>query len=189
MRAKPLILIVDDEENFLEIFSAKLLAAGFETATAKNETEAVQKSKALMPDLILMDIFMPPGPTGTDIALNIHQSLETRGIKIAFLTNLKDPWPAVTGDHKNISKELGMEDFLEKTEDLDISVAKVKEILAKNNQTQPPEAARPEIPQAPPLSDVPPSNQTVEAPPSAVQPLISPPTPDSSQTQSPSVTP
>ena len=71
MRAKPLILIVDDEENFLEIFSAKLQAAGFETVTAKNEAEAVQKSKELMPDLILMDIFMPPGLTGTDIALNI----------------------------------------------------------------------------------------------------------------------
>ncbi len=134
MRSKPLILIVDDEENFREIFSAKLSAAGFETVTAKNEGEAVQKSKELMPDLILMDIFMPPGPTGTDIALNIKQQPETKDLKIAFLTNLKDPWPALAGDHKNISKELGMEDFIEKTDDLSNVAAKVQEILNKGVQ-------------------------------------------------------
>ncbi|MBI3589672.1 MAG: response regulator [Candidatus Liptonbacteria bacterium] len=133
MRQKPLILIVDDEENFREIFTAKLRAAGFDTEAAKNEAEAVQKSKELMPDLILMDIFMPPGPTGTDIALNIKQNPETKNLKVAFLTNLKDPWPALTGDHKNISKELGMEDFIEKTEELGDVAKKVQEILNRNN--------------------------------------------------------
>ena len=137
MRAKPLILIVDDEENFREIFSAKLSAAGFETVTAKNEDEAIAKSKELMPDLILMDIFMPPGPTGTDIALNIKQTPETKDLKIAFLTNLKDPWPALTGDHKNISKELGMEDFIEKTDDLNNVAAKVQEILNRGLEPAP----------------------------------------------------
>lgn len=131
MRAKPLILIVDDEENFREIFSARLQAAGYDTDTAKNEEEALKKSVALMPDLILMDIFIPPGPTGTDIALNIHQNPVTKDLKIAFLTNLKEPWPAIQGDHKNVSKELGMEDFLEKTQDLSDIAAKVKEILAR----------------------------------------------------------
>ena len=129
-RNKPLILIVDDEENFREIFSAKLQAAGYDTDAAKNEAEALQKSKQL-PDLILMDIFIPPGPTGTDIALNIKQNPETKDLKIAFLTNLKDPWPAVAGDHKGISKELGMEDFIEKTADLSEVAGKVKEILSR----------------------------------------------------------
>ena len=59
MREKPLILIVDDEENFREIFSAKLSAAGFETVVANGEAEALQKAKELMPDLILMDQEMP----------------------------------------------------------------------------------------------------------------------------------
>ncbi len=133
-RSKPLILIVDDEENFREIFSAKLKAAGYETATAKDGEDGAKKAKELMPDLILMDIFMPPGATGTDAALSIKQDPQTRDLRVAFLTSLKDPWPALYGDHKNISKELGMEDFLEKTDDLSNVAAKVKEILAKNNQ-------------------------------------------------------
>lgn len=41
MRPKPLVLIVDDEEVFLEIASVKLNADGFETATAQNATDAL----------------------------------------------------------------------------------------------------------------------------------------------------
>ena len=164
-RNKPLILIVDDEENFREIFSAKLQAAGYDTDAAKNEAEALQKSKQL-PDLILMDIFIPPGPTGTDIALNIKQNPETKDLKIAFLTNLKDPWPAVAGDHKGISKELGMEDFIEKTADLAEVAAKVKEILSRAETpavTTQPTAAQPNIPTPttppqPPTPPTPPGN-------------------------------
>ncbi|TSC82185.1 MAG: two-component response transcriptional regulator (OmpR family) [Parcubacteria group bacterium Gr01-1014_20] len=159
MRSKPLILIVDDEENFREIFSAKIGAAGFDVQVAKNEAEAIAKAKELMPDLILMDIFMPPGPTGTDIALNIHQDSETKMLKIAFLTNLKEPWPAIQGDHQKISQELGMEDFLEKTGNLDDLVKKINEILARSSApkvpgatTVQPEPVSPAPVQAEPIS-------------------------------------
>jgi len=132
MRDKPLILIVDDDKNFLEIFSVKLQSVGFDVNTAKNEEEALGKSNELLPDLILMDIYMPPGASGTDIALNIKQNPATKDVKIAFLTSLKDPWPAIDGDHKNISRELGMEDFLQKTDDLDNLVNQVKSILSQS---------------------------------------------------------
>ena len=177
MRSKPLILIVDDEANFREIFSAKLSAAGFETVVAKNEAEALQKSKELMPDLILMDIFMPPGPTGTDVALNIHQNPETRGLKIAFLTNLKDPWPAISGDHQNVSKEMGMEDFLEKTADLDNIAQKVREILARNSQSVSPSMVAPaEESQQMSASPVVPPETPVQPPGAPIQPPTQLPT-------------
>ncbi len=130
MRDRPLILVVDDEESFLEIMSAKLNASGFNTAVAKNEQEAVVGAEKLMPDLILMDIKMP-GASGTDAALAIKQNPATKNLKIAFLTSIKDPWPTVKSDHQKLSQALGMEDFLEKTDDLDVIVKKVKEILAR----------------------------------------------------------
>lgn len=157
MRSKPLILIVDDEENFREIFSAKIGAAGFDVQTAKDEAEALKKSKELMPDLILMDIYMPPGPTGTDIALNIHQNPETNQLKIAFLTNLKEPWPAIQGDHQKISQELGMEDFLEKTGNLDDLINRIQEILVRPSASKAPEmvAVQPEPLQPEPVQTAP----------------------------------
>lgn len=129
-RAKQLILVVDDEDNFLEIATKKLGAAGFDCATAKSETEAVAQAEKLQPDLILMDIHMP-GETGTDAALVLRQNARTRNTKIAFLTSLKDPWPALSGDKTKIAEELGMEDYIEKTEDLNVLVQKVQEILAR----------------------------------------------------------
>ncbi|MEK7193676.1 MAG: response regulator [Patescibacteria group bacterium] len=129
-REKQVILIVDDEENFREIMSAKLNAVGFDAATAANWKEAIKNARELTPDLILMDIHMPDA-TGTDLALAIKQDPATKDIKIAFLTSLKDPWPAMTGDRERVAKELGMEDFLDKTEDLDVTVEKIKAILAR----------------------------------------------------------
>lgn len=128
MRQPPLILLVDDEESFLEIMSVKLKAAGFYIALAHNETEAVRESVRWMPDLILMDIHLG-GPSGTDAALAIKQNPKTKDLKIVFLSNLKEPWPGISGDKKVVAKNIGMEDFLDKTEDLNVLVEKIKGIL------------------------------------------------------------
>ena len=130
MREKQLLLIVDDEKDFLEIMTAKFQSAGFDVAVAHNGTEAVKAAKELLPDLVLMDIHMP-NETGTDVALTIKQDPATRNLKIAFLTSLKDPWPAMTGEKEKVARELGMDDFLEKGEDLEILVQKAKEILSR----------------------------------------------------------
>lgn len=130
MREKPLILLVDDDPDFLEIVSTKLRASGFDVALAHNEKEAIRESLKL-PDLILMDIHMPGG-SGTDAALAIKQNSATKDIKIAFLTSMQEPWPAMTGDNKKISEELGMQDFLNKTDDLDVLVDQVQGLLNRS---------------------------------------------------------
>ena len=136
MREKPLILLVDDEESFLEIMSAKLDASGYDTARAHSEAEALIEVERLMPDMVLMDIHVP-GPTATDAALAIKQNPKTRNMKIAFFTSLRDPWPAIQGDKQKISSELGMQDFIEKTENLDTVVEKIKNILARPPEVPP----------------------------------------------------
>ena len=130
MREKPLILVVDDEPDFLEIMTTKLRASGFDTATASNGSDAITLAGSLIPDLILMDIFMPGSPTGTDVALTIKQNQSTKDLKIAFLTSMKAPWPGIQGNFTEVSKELGMEDFLEKSDDLNVNVQKIKSILS-----------------------------------------------------------
>ncbi|MGC9599536.1 MAG: response regulator [Minisyncoccia bacterium] len=131
MREKPLVLIVDDEHELLEIMSVKLGASGFDPVVAYNAKEGVDAAAKLHPDLVLMDVRMPGGETGTDAALAIKQNPETKDIKIAFLSNLKDPWPATQGDRDRLAKGLGMEDYIDKTADLNVIVARVREMLAK----------------------------------------------------------
>ena len=125
-----MILIVDDENDLREIMYIKFTASGFDAAVAYNAAEAVDAAKKVRPDLILMDIHMP-GESGTDAALAIKQDPETKDIKSAFLSNLKDPWPQTMAPRDNLAKALGMEDFIDKTEDLDVTVSRVRQILAR----------------------------------------------------------
>jgi CheY-like chemotaxis protein len=130
MREKPLILLVDDEANFLEIISMKLTAAGSEVVVAHNADEGIDAARKIQPDLILMDISMP-GETGTDAAVAIKQDPATKDIKIAFLSNMKDPWPRTETPRDAMAKVLGMEDFIDKSADLDTIAARVKTILGR----------------------------------------------------------
>ncbi|RME57999.1 response regulator [Candidatus Parcubacteria bacterium] len=130
MSAQPLILIVDDEKNFLEIMSVKLKASGFAVETARDKETAIKKAKELKPDLILMDIHLG-GEDGTEVALTIKQDPDTKDTKVAFLTALKEPWPAISGESAAVAKELGMDEFLEKSEDLDVLVEKIQTILQR----------------------------------------------------------
>ena len=85
-----LILIVDDEPAFREIFGAKFTADGFRVETAENGQVGVEKAKALKPDLILMDVKMPV-MDGATAVLKLRDDPETKDIKVVFLTSLGDP--------------------------------------------------------------------------------------------------
>jgi CheY-like chemotaxis protein len=128
MREQPLVLLVDDEDNFLEILKIRLEAAGFEIAMAHNGAEGVEAAKKLMPNLVLMDINMPGG-TGTDAALEIKQDPATHDIKIAFLTSLRDAWPFLKAENEKVAKEIGIDAFFQKTDDLDTIAERVKMLL------------------------------------------------------------
>lgn len=125
----PLILVADDESDFREIITKKLESSGFSVQSVANGTEAVKKAGELKPDLILMDIKMPGELNGVDAAFRIKENPETKDIKIAFLSGIENPWPALVGDKSVTSKAFGMEDFIPKTEDLDVLVKKIKGFL------------------------------------------------------------
>lgn len=129
MADKKLVLVVDDEASFREIMSVQLEAGGIGVATASTPQEALQKAEQLNPDLILMDIHIGGGETGTDVALEIHQNEKTKGVRIAFLSNMKDPWPGFVGDNAKVAKEIGMDDFLSKTDDPQVNLEKIKKML------------------------------------------------------------
>ena len=130
MRTPPLILVVDDEQSFREIISARLKAAGYHIEVAHSGDEGIKQAEALMPDLVLMDVYMPPGQNGTNAALALKQNPKTKDLHIAFLTSMKDPWPGISSsDNQGVAKELGMDEFFDKTHDLNVIADKVAALL------------------------------------------------------------
>jgi two-component system KDP operon response regulator KdpE len=53
------VLVVDDEPRILRFLSLKLSAAGFDVTAADNGHEALEQTRKINPDIILMDIIMP----------------------------------------------------------------------------------------------------------------------------------
>ena len=81
------ILVVDDEEELLEVISKTLSAEGYEVTTGVTAEEAVNKAKALIPDLLLIDIILPDmeGPEAVRI---LSENPATSNIPTIFLSGI-----------------------------------------------------------------------------------------------------
>lgn len=128
MVGQPLILIVDDEPNFREIFGAKLGADGYRIETAENGQAGIEKAKALKPDLVLMDVNMPI-MDGISAVLQLREDPAMKDLKVAFLTSLGDPRSEMQDVNKKFSQDIGAKGYLKKTDDLETLSIKVKEFL------------------------------------------------------------
>ncbi len=124
-----IILLVDDQAEFREIFSIKLASAGFHVEVADGGEHAVEIAKRIIPDLILMDVEMP-GTSGVDALLKIKADPVTKNVRVIFLTNLGDPQQDWQKLNSRISREIGAAGYIKKTENLDVLVQKVKDFLA-----------------------------------------------------------
>ena len=74
MKNKPSILIVEDDSNIRETLSTILQQKGYNTDTARNGKEAIQKSKAKFFNLALLDIKLPD-IEGTKLLTTMHETL------------------------------------------------------------------------------------------------------------------
>lgn len=129
MPGQPYILIVDNEPDFREIFSAKLGAAGYRVAAAENGEAALKKMADEAPDLVLMDVKMPV-MDGATAVLKMRDDPKLKDVKVAFLTSLGDPRQDMQEISRKFSEEFGAQAYLKKTEDLDALVEKIRGLLA-----------------------------------------------------------
>ena len=58
-RAKPLILIVEDQSELRALYVQQLVISGFDVIEAGDGAEAITCSTAQFPDVILMDLCLP----------------------------------------------------------------------------------------------------------------------------------
>src|SRR4051812_23206679 len=82
---KPRILVVDDEPDALELIEFNLKAAGFNVDTAGDGDEAIAKAKAVLPNLILLDLMLPK-VDGLDVCRILRRDPNTASIPILMLT-------------------------------------------------------------------------------------------------------
>ena len=103
MEQTPLILVVDDEQNFLEIFRAKLTAEGYRVETATGGVAGIARAKELKPNLILMDVKMPD-MEGTKAAMLLREDEDLKDTKIVFRPALVTEAPTARQSTSNLPK-------------------------------------------------------------------------------------
>ena len=127
---KPLILIIDDDQNFIEIFSAKLTQAGCAIEYAIGGEQGIKLARELQPALILMDVEMP-SVNGVQALSIMKDDPSLKNIKIAFLTSYGEKERTEEWQDEKVAREVGAIDYIRKTDDLNSVVEEVKGILAR----------------------------------------------------------
>lgn len=112
------ILVVDDEPDFREIFSTHLRLKGYDVDTADGAESGLAKIRASAPDLVLMDVQMPPGRTGIEAFFELKNDPATKDVPIMFLTNLGATEVEAQQINEQYAQELGALGVLKKTDDL-----------------------------------------------------------------------
>ncbi|MDD4854978.1 MAG: response regulator [Sulfuricurvum sp.] len=87
MRNPPLILCIDDNKTIILFLVALLSRNGFQTVTAYDGLEGLDKMRKYQPDLTLLDINMPK-LTGFDVALAAANDPFLKNIPIIILSAL-----------------------------------------------------------------------------------------------------
>jgi len=103
----PVVLVVDDNQQNLELIQAYLEDLKCKTIPARDGLEALDIVKKKKPDLILLDVMMPR-MSGFEVCKKLKNSPETNNIPIIMVTALNE-----FGDIER-GIDVGTDDFVSK---------------------------------------------------------------------------
>ena len=126
---KPIILVVDDEPDAVELIEFNLKGAGFQVKSARDGAEALAKARFVLPSLIVLDVMLPE-MDGFEICKLLRRDPNTASIPIIMLTAKAAEIDRVLG------LELGADDYLTKPFSPRELVLRVKKLLERR-QTPP----------------------------------------------------
>ena len=130
MRGK--ILVADDDPGIVDALQLVLEEADYEVQTT-TDGSTVKKADQLLPDVILLDIWMS-GEDGRDICRLLKSQKVTQNIPVIMIS--------ATSDLAQSAKAAGADDFLPKPFQMDHLLAKVEKYLKKSPKTSQDIAAR-----------------------------------------------
>lgn len=104
-RAKPTVLLVEDDQFLAGMYVTKLHLEGFHVLLARDGAEGWHLAQTANPDLILLDIVLPK-LSGFEILERVRRSASLETVPVILLTNL--------GQHDDVRRglALGADDYL-----------------------------------------------------------------------------
>jgi DNA-binding response OmpR family regulator len=118
------ILSADDDPVVQQFVSAILNENGYEVYTATDGEQAVAQAKAVLPDLMILDLIMPYRD-GYEVLRLLREAPETRSIPVIILSAKSKEEDIIRG------LEGGADDFIIKPFNALELVARVRKVLAR----------------------------------------------------------
>jgi len=116
------ILVVDDQPRVVRLVSQVLGAVGYQVIAATNGETAIQMVALEQPDLVLLDILLPPGIDGYQVCRRIR---EFSNVPVIMLTAKAQKEDLLRGF------DAGTDDYLTKPFSAKELVARVKAVLRR----------------------------------------------------------
>jgi two-component system alkaline phosphatase synthesis response regulator PhoP len=120
------VLVVDDEPKIVDVVREYLEHAGFAVRTAGDGPAALERARALAPDLVVLDLGLP-GLDGLDVARQLRRSSR---VPVIILTARGDEVDRIIG------LELGADDYLVKPFSPRELVARVRAVLRRVDERE-----------------------------------------------------
>jgi adenylate cyclase len=122
MRDVPLILVVDDVPDNVQIVQLRLESQSYGVITASDGGEALEQVRSKLPDLILLDVMMP-GIDGIETVKRLKADSSLPFIPVILLTARSDTKEVIAG------LDSGADDYLTKPFDHGALLARVRAML------------------------------------------------------------
>ncbi|HEY5233741.1 MAG TPA: response regulator [Verrucomicrobiae bacterium] len=115
------ILLVDDENDFIELLQYKLAGQGYELIVANDGVHALSQARQMKPSLILMDILLPD-LDGLSVSEILRRQPSAKNIPMIFMS-------ALTSEVTKRTAVMQADDFFTKPLDLPRLVKRIADLL------------------------------------------------------------
>ena len=118
------ILIVDDDEDIRQVLQYNLDKEGFQTETASDGIDCLNKVSLFNPDIILLDVMMPD-MDGIEVCERIKTNPTSEHILICFLTARNEDYSQISGF------DAGGDDYVSKPIKPKVLISRIHAILRR----------------------------------------------------------
>jgi len=126
----PLILLVDDDRDFLEMNRGILEAQGFRVDCYTDADQAWERMKGQVPDLVITDLMMKSLDSGFSLARKIKSDPRFADVPVIIVTAVASKRGFDFNPQSGKELEvMGCEAYFDKPVSPELLIAKVKELL------------------------------------------------------------
>lgn len=123
-RDRPLVLLVEDQSELRRLYAQELVLSGFDVIEAENGADAISRTAAAAPDVVLMDLSLPV-VDGWEATRRLKTDHRTAHIPVVALTAHDG-----SGELQRATRA-GCDWFVPKPCPPDALIAEVRRVLAR----------------------------------------------------------